>query len=113
MNGAPCWTMTSDNYVKTAVKNLEDRLAKWNIKLPTCCATLLASGSRTENDTSSELNAEGVQHFQECIGVLCWATEIGRVDILHEVATLSLHMALPRVGHMSHVYHIFGYRIAC
>jgi hypothetical protein len=28
MNGAECWTMTSNDYVNTAVKNLEKRLAK-------------------------------------------------------------------------------------
>ena len=41
--------------------------------------------------------------------VLRWAIEIGRIDILLEVALLSSHLALPRAGHLQQVYHIFGY----
>jgi hypothetical protein len=109
MNGTDCWTMTSDDYVKTAIRNLEERLAKSGDFLPTRCDTPLASNARPELDTSAELSAEGIQHYQELIGVLRWATELGRVDILHEVSVLSTHMALPRIGHLKHVYHIFGY----
>ena len=52
---------------------------------------------------------EGVQFYQELIGILRWAVEIGRVNILFEVSLLSSHLALPRIGHLQPVYHIFGY----
>ena len=42
------------------------------------------------------------------IGMLRWACEIGRVDILTEVAMMSQHMCLPRQGHLEQVLHIFG-----
>jgi hypothetical protein len=109
MNGICYWTITSNDYVNTAIKNLEERLAKVGAKLPTRYATPLSAGARQEMDVSPELSAEGIQHYQECIGVLRWATEVGRVDILHEVSTLSSHMALPRIGHLHQVYHVFGY----
>ena len=35
--------------------------------------------------------------------------EIGRVDIITEVSTLALQMAMPREGHMDSVFHIFAY----
>ena len=38
-----------------------------------------------------------------------WAIEVGRVDILLEVSLLSSYLALPRIGHLQQVYHIFGY----
>ena len=60
-------------------------------------------------DTTKELNAEGVQFYQEMIGILLWAVEIGRVDIVLEVSLLSSHLTLPRIGHLQAVYHIFGY----
>jgi hypothetical protein len=60
-------------------------------------------------DTSPELSPLGVQHYQELIGTLRWACELGRVDILMEVSAMSSHLALPRVGHLQSVYHIFGY----
>ena len=60
-------------------------------------------------DVSKEMNVQGVQTYQELIGILRWAIEIGRVDILLEVSLLSSHLALPRVGHLQAVYRIFGY----
>ena len=35
--------------------------------------------------------------------------EIGRVEIITEVSTLALQMAMPRKGHMDAVFHVFAY----
>ena len=43
------------------------------------------------------------------IGILRWATEIGRTDILHEVSILSQYQAAPREGHMGEILHIFAF----
>ena len=67
------------------------------------------AGYRPERNVSAELTPEGIQRYQELIGVLRWAAELGRVDILLETAMLSTYMALPRKGHMEQVYHVFGY----
>jgi hypothetical protein len=56
-----------------------------------------------------ELKADGVQHFQEVIGQLWWAVEIGCVDILLETSLLSSYLAMPQVGHLKQAFHIFGY----
>ena len=79
------------------------------MRLPTKFFTPFVSGYHPSEDTSKELDREGMQYYQELIGVLRWAVELGRVDILLEVALLSTHLALPRVGHLQQVYHIFGY----
>ena len=34
---------------------------------------------------------------------------LGRIDIYTEVSLLSQHLALPRVGHLEAVYHVFAY----
>ena len=59
-------------------------------------------------DVSKEMNVQGVQTYQELIGILSWAVEIRKVDILLEVLLLSSHLALPRVEHLQAVYRIFG-----
>lgn len=69
----------------------------------------MSSGYRPEMDVTAELKADGVQWYQEMIGQLRWAVEIGRVDILLEVSLLSQHLALPREGHLEQVIHIMGY----
>ena len=62
-----------------------------------------------EMDVTAELKANGIQYFQELIGVLRWAREIGRVDILLETCLLSTNFASPCIGHLEQVFHIFGY----
>jgi hypothetical protein len=41
--------------------------------------------------------------------MLQWATELGRVEILHEVLILSQYQASPREGHMEQIMHIFSF----
>ena len=69
----------------------------------------MSTSYHPSEDVKKDLNVEGVQFYQEMIGILRWAVEIGRVDILLEVSLLSTHLALPRIGHIQAVYHIFGY----
>ena len=60
-----------------------------------------------EMDVTAKLKADGIQYFQELIGVLRWACEIGRVDILLETYLLSTHLASPRIGHLEQVFTYF------
>ena len=69
----------------------------------------MKSAYRPELDDTAELKAEGVQYYQELVGVLRWAVELGRVDILYEVATMLTQLAMPRIGHLEELLHIFGY----
>jgi len=108
--GRKCWTMNSEKYVTEAVKNVEERLAEVGKGLPKKGLTPFSSNSyHPAHDVTAELNAEDTTYFQELIGVLRWAVELGRVDILLEVALLSAHLALPRQGHLLQVFNIFAY----
>jgi len=69
----------------------------------------LSSGYRPEMDCTAELKAEGVQRYQEIIGQLRWAIELGRVDILLETSLMTQHLALPREGHLEQAFHLVGY----
>lgn len=55
---------------------------------------------RPELEDSHELEGQEITYYQELIGVLRWAIELGRVDILHEVSLLSAYQAAPRRGHL-------------
>ena len=101
--------MASEKYCKAAVTNVEERLGRAGKRLPSKCQAPLTSKYAPEMEVSAELKADGVQYYQELIGVLRWACEIGRVDILLEVALLSTYLASPRLGHLEQVFHIFGY----
>ena len=58
---------------------------------------------------SDELDMKLTRRYMSLIGILRWAVELGRIDIITETANLSSHMALPRKGHMEAVYSIFSY----
>jgi hypothetical protein len=55
------------------------------------------------------LSDADASYYQGLIGVLRWICELGRIDILTEVAMLSSHNALPRQGHLEAVLDIFAY----
>ena len=69
----------------------------------------LTHGYHPELDTSPELKVDGLQRYQELVGILQWAVELGRVDILLETLMMSTHLALPRQGHLEQLHNIFGF----
>jgi len=108
-HGDLCWAMSSDKYCNALVKNVEDILEKKGLKLPSKCVTPLSNGYKPEFDCTTELKADGIQWYQEIIGQLRWAVELGRVDILLETSLMSTQLALPRDGHLEQLLHIVGY----
>ncbi len=108
-NGNKAWAFGSCQYVQSAVQNVENHLAKSGEKLPYKAPTPLSSVHRPEIDVSSKLGESEASYFHSLVGVLWWIVELGRVDIDVKVSMMSLHLALPRVGHLKEIYHIFAY----
>ena len=109
IDGKTGWYLSSEKYVKSAVENIKQILQKDGQKLPSKCKTPLSSSYQPELDTSPELKESGLQRYQELIGVLRWAVELGRVDILLKTSMMSTHLALPQCGHLEQLYNMFGY----
>ena len=108
-DGTTCWKFSPEKYVKVAVDNVELKLTKSNHGLPLRCDTLMPNIYHPSKDVLKQMNGQGVKKYQELIGILIWAVEIRRFDILLEVSLLLSHLALPRVRHLQAVYRIFGY----
>jgi hypothetical protein len=71
INGIQCWRITSQDYVKAAVKNVEEAIKKSGRRLPTSnIDTPRNITFSPEMDVMEELNEEDVTYFQEFIGVL-------------------------------------------
>ena len=64
------WFMSSEEYIKSAIQNIEDTLQKAAQHLPLKCKTPLVHGYHPELDTSPELKSDGLQRYQELIGIL-------------------------------------------
>ena len=69
----------------------------------------LPHGYKPELDVTDECDAQHVQRYQQLIGILRWAVELGRVDIQVEVAIMSQYQASPRQGHLEALYLIFHF----
>ena len=108
-NGREVWSMSANDYVKNAVKNLEETLALENTKLKGKADRPLPLNYRPEIDVSPLLSDELANRYQNLIGVLRWACELGRIDILLEVSWMSSYTTMPRRGHLEAVYSIFAY----
>ena len=77
--------------------------------MPKRAATPFKGGYQPELDVSEELNVEDATYFQSQIGIMRWACELGRIDLITEVSLLASHLALLREGHIEAVYHIFAH----
>ena len=58
----------------------------------------------SELDGSPELGEKLHTHYQELIVKLRRATELGQVDVLHEVIILSQFQANPREAHLEQLF---------
>lgn len=103
------WSLSSSQYVKEAIRNVEEELAKSNLRLPGKSSTPMPLNYRPELDTSPLLADDAVHYFQSQISILRWAVELGRIDIYIDTALLSQHLVQPRQGHLEAVYHIYSY----
>jgi hypothetical protein len=74
--------------VNAAVRNIEERLKKGDLPVLKLSKGLtpMSDKYRPEVDVSEELNAELTTYYQELIGILRWAVEIGRADVILEVS---------------------------
>ena len=108
-NGADCWAFSSTQYVQDAVNNVEQYLARKGKKLVAKALAPFKSNYRPEIDITEELDEDEASYYHSLIGVLRWIVELGRVDINTEVSMMSSHLALPRVGHLEQVFHMFAY----
>jgi len=107
------WHMSSDTYTKDAIKTVESKLEAEGRKLSTRADTPLSTNCRPGLDITEELDLEGTNYYQNLIGVLRWAVELGRVDIHVAVALMSQYLVFPRRGHLDQVSRIFGYLKRC
>ena len=115
--GTNCWCMSSETYVKEAVRNVKQQMKidgfMFNRKLSDLDHPPQQPFShcdyRPELDTSAECNEDQMTYYMNLVGVLCWIIELGRLDIAYEVSCLSRYLAAPRTGHLVQVLHIFKY----
>ena len=114
-DGSLAWSLSCYDYLANAIKQVQAELNQKDLSLKEFGTGLrpYPASYRPEMDVTPPLDAEGMNRFQQLIGILRWSIELGRIDILTEVSCLSQHLAEPRDGHLIAVYKIFKYLDAC
>jgi hypothetical protein len=102
------WALSSAQYVKEAIKNMEAHLKNKDHKLYPVHQPMHTDYS-PELDVSPHLSDEDINFYQSQISILRWMVELGRLDIYIHVALLSSYLCQPRMGHLEAVYYLFGY----
>lgn len=62
-----------------------------------------------ELDSTDFCDEKHITLYQNLIGMLRWACELGRIDVLHKTSLLSQYLAKPRVGHLYQSVSVFEY----
>ena len=71
--------------MKGIIKNVELRMVNEGMMLPRRAETPMSSDYAPELDANTVLESDVITMYQELIGELRWAIEIGRFYIGHEV----------------------------
>ena len=100
-DGGKAWYQSSEDYIKAAVKNVDKQLEDDGQPLlskKTSC--VLPKDYKSELDLTTECSDEQANYFQNLIGILRWAVELGRIDIHVQVAAMSKYLANPKIRHL-------------
>ncbi len=111
-NGEECWAMDSKKYVKAAIEVVRGLLAEDGRELKTSKSKHegpIPINYQPELDATPHCDEDHASRYRQLIGILRWAIELGRFDILTEVSMLSQYQANPREGHLEAIYWIFNY----
>jgi hypothetical protein len=103
------WSLSAEDYINRAVKEVETELEKVGKALLTEVTTPTTADYHPELDQSKELGPDQALYFAGLIGVLRWCIELEPIDIIVEVSLLSHFLACPCEGHMQQAFHVFGY----
>jgi hypothetical protein len=103
------WSLSAEDYINRAVKDVETKLEKVGKALLTKVTTPTMADYRPELDQSKELGPDQATYFAGLIGTLHWCIKLGWINIIVEVSLLYCCLACPREGHMEQAFHVFGY----
>ena len=106
------WTIGLEDNAEEAVRVIRSKVEKNGLTLKRKGSSVLPSGFKPELDGSSYVDAEGWSFYMQCIGILRWIVELGRMDICAEVSMLSAYNVAPQIGHLEAALHIFSYLIS-
>jgi hypothetical protein len=90
----PRWALSSEQYTKEAIKNIEQALVKENHALKKNKQSF-STDYYPELDDTALFNDEEMNYYQSQVSILRWMVELGSLDINVHVALLSSYLVQP------------------
>ena len=109
LDGKECWAMSSDSYLQNAIKIVEGFMDGEGVKMRNPTSPFHRLDYHPELDDTPLLGPQMIARYQQLIGMLRWACELGQIDMLLEVALMIAFNTAPHQGHLNKLYHIFSY----
>jgi hypothetical protein len=107
-NSKQYWALSSAQYIKEAIKNIEAHLkAKDHRLFPV--HKPMHTDYAPELDITPFLDEEETHFYQSQVSILRWMVELGHLDLYIYVALLSSYLCQPCQGHLEAVYYIYGF----
>ena len=101
------WVVGSSTYTKEAVRKMESHPVIGGKLYPH--RTPLPADCHPEISTSELLDDKMTKIYQMLVGLMQWASVIGRLDICFAVSPLSRFSTNPRQDHLTLALHVMGY----
>ena len=109
-DGSTAWYMSAEEYLKKAIPEIERKFGNIvNLFGKSALDTPAPTDFHPELDQSALLDEDNVWLYQSYIGILRWATELGRVELTQSAATMAKFSASPGEGHLQALLRIFAY----
>ena len=100
--------MYGNHCVKDNIANVKERLKNKFHQLNVKHQSTFTQGNLPEMYISPKLGCDNMSYYQENIGCLWWAIEVGRPDIATEFSLLSIYMDLPSHFHLEKLFKMFA-----
>ena len=107
-----CVAMGANSYIKEAIRAVEERMKEHKLQYESkrySKTPFTSSSYRPELDATEFCEPSMIAFYQNMIGILRWACELGRLDVLLETSLLSQYMVAPRMGHLKQAVNVFSY----
>lgn len=109
-DGSLAWYMSAGEYLKKALPEIERKFGNIvNLFGKSLLDTPAPTDFHPELDQSALLDNDNTWLYQSYIGILRWATKLGRVELTHSAATMAKFNASLREGHLRALLRIFAY----
>jgi hypothetical protein len=103
------WFISAEDYLAKTLAAVETRFGKLETIFKYTIDTPAPTNFHPDIDDLDFLDEDGTTLYQSNIGIIRWAIELGRADLVHFGSTMAKFSVAPRIGHLTALSRGFVY----